>query len=137
MASVRYLIEVKAIGLSLKEAHLCQTVNYGANHGFPWVVLTNGLRWEIYRVLFEQPVAHELVCDFDSLELNGRKTGAQDTLFLLCREGLAKAAIEQFHEHVQAVNRFVVAAIIQSEPVLKLIRRELRLCGSGRQDHNR
>ncbi len=43
--SVRYLIEVKAIGLTLKENHLRQAVNYGANHGITWVVLTNGITW--------------------------------------------------------------------------------------------
>ena len=36
--AVQYLIEVKAIGLQLKDTHLRQAVNYGANHGVPWVV---------------------------------------------------------------------------------------------------
>ena len=48
--AVQYLIEVKAIGLQLKDTHLRQAVNYGANHGVPWVALTNGVDWEIYRV---------------------------------------------------------------------------------------
>ncbi len=46
-------------------------------------------------------------------------------LFLLCREGTAKAAIEEFHERVRIINRFVLAAIIQSEPCLVVLRREL------------
>ena len=123
---VNYLIEVKAIGLGLKQSHLRQAIDYGANHGVPWVVLTNGLRWEIHRVLFERPIDHELVCEIDFLELRPRNAKDQQKLFLLCREGLAKAAIEKFHKHVQVINRFMVAAIVQSEPSLKLIRRELR-----------
>ena len=43
--SVKYLIEVKAIGLDLKDNHLRQAVNYGANEGIPWVVLSNGMEW--------------------------------------------------------------------------------------------
>ena len=123
---VRVLIEVKAIGLELKESHLRQAVNYGANHGVTWVVLTNGARWEIYRILFERPVGHEAVCAFDILELSGRKAADHATLYLLCREGLAKSAIEQYHQHAQSVNRFVIGAILRSEPALKLVRRELK-----------
>ena len=51
---IEYLIEVKAIGLSLKENHLRQALGYGANNGIPWVVLTNGLVWELYRIKFEK-----------------------------------------------------------------------------------
>ncbi len=123
---VRVLIEVKAIGLDLKESHLRQAVNYGANHGIPWVVLTNGTRWEIHRILFERPIAHEAVCAFDMLDVSGRRASDQATLYLLCREGLAKSAIEQFHQHAQSVNRFVIGAILRSEPSLKLVRRELK-----------
>ena len=129
--SVRYLIEVKAIGLTLKENHLRQAVNYGANHGIPWVVLTNGVSWEIYRIKFDRPLSHELVLAFDFLELNRRKSEDQRKLFLLCREGVTKAAIEEFHRHVQNVNRFVVSALIQSDPVLMVIRRELRRLAPG------
>lgn len=123
---VQYLIEVKAIGLALKATHLRQAVNYGANHGIPWIVLTNGIDWEIYRVKFERPIGHEQICSWNFLELNPRKREDRDKLFLLCREGLKKAAIAQYHEHVQAVNRHVVSAVIQSEPVLGVVRRELR-----------
>lgn len=34
--SVKYLIEVKAIGLDLNENHLRQTENFGASEGIPW-----------------------------------------------------------------------------------------------------
>ena len=37
--SVNFLIEVKAIGLTLRENHLRQAIGYGANHGVPWIVL--------------------------------------------------------------------------------------------------
>ena len=32
---VKYLIEVKAIGIDLKDSHLRQALNYGANEGIP------------------------------------------------------------------------------------------------------
>lgn len=123
---VKFLIEVKAIGLTLRENHLRQAVNYGANQGIPWVVLTNGLRWEVYRIKFEQPVSHEEVCALDFLALSPRKAVTHDALYLLCKEGIGQSAMETFHQHVQIVNRFVVGALIASEPVLHVIRRELK-----------
>lgn len=41
---VQSLIEVKAVGLELKDPNVKQAVDYTANQGVDWVVLTNGLR---------------------------------------------------------------------------------------------
>lgn len=124
--AVRYLIEVKAIGLALKENHLRQVVSYGSSLGVPWVVLTNGIIWEVYRIKFEQPVSHEFVFGFDFSQLSIRKSDDVERLFLLCREGVQKSAIDDFHAFTQIVNRFTIAAIISSEPVLAVLRRELQ-----------
>ena len=129
--TVKYLIEVKAIGLALKENHLRQAVNYGANHGVDWVILTNGIDWEVYRIKFERPIKHDLVCAFSFLELNPRSKEDQDLLFLLCKKGVTKAALEEFHQHLQHVNRFVIGAILQTEPVINVIQRELKRAASG------
>lgn len=125
-AKTKFLIEVKAIGLELKGNHLKQAVDYGANHGIDWVVLTNGFRWCIHRIKFERPINSQLVCDFNLLELKARDAAHQEILFLLCREGLAKAAIEEFHQYQLIVNRFTMGALVLSEPVLEVMRRELR-----------
>ncbi len=129
--TIQYLVEVKAIGLTLAENHLRQAVNYGANQGIPWVVLTNGVTWEVYRIKFERPVGHENVFSFDFLKLDLKHSEDLTRLFLLCREGTAKAAIEEFHERVRIINRFVLAAIIQSEPCLVVLRRELNRLRRG------
>lgn len=127
----KYLIEVKAIGLDLKDQHLRQAVNYGANHGVQWVILTNSIDWEIYRIRFEKPVSHQLLCTLNFFELNPRTQEDQDHLFILCKEGLSKAAIEEFDEYVRNVNKFVVGTIVQSDTVLNVIRRELRRMSPG------
>jgi predicted type IV restriction endonuclease len=129
--NVKYLIEVKAIGLDLKESHLRQAVGYGAQHGIQWVVLTNGIEWEIYRIKFDRPVSEELLCSFNFLELNPRKNEHQEILYLLCREGMSKDVIEEYHEHLMGVNKFIISAILQSDAVLNLLRRELRRVSPG------
>ena len=50
---IEYLIEVKAIGIDLKDSHLRQAVNYAAQEGIRWVVLTNGILWQVHRVSLE------------------------------------------------------------------------------------
>ena len=42
--------------------------------GIQWIILTNGIKWEINRVKFGQPISHELVCGFNFASLNP-KTG--------------------------------------------------------------
>jgi hypothetical protein len=133
---VQFLIEVKAIGLTLKENHLRQAVNYGANQGIPWVVLTNSVCWEIYRIRFEKPIQAEQVCILDLLSMNPRKAEDQEKLFLLCKEGLSKAAMDEFAERIQSVNRFVIGAILQSEPAVSLVRKELRRMVPGLKVEN-
>ena len=123
---IKFLIEVKAIGLNLKENHLRQAIGYGATNGIPWVVLTNSVNWEIYKIRFEKPVNYDLVCSYNFNDLNSRKQDDLYKAFLLCKEGIEKAAIEEFHDHVQSVNSFMVGAIVQSAPVISVIRRELR-----------
>lgn len=128
---VEYLIEAKAIGLELKESHLRQAVEYGANHGVQWIVLTNGMAWQVYKIRFEQPISYDLVCAFDFAELNPKIEGDQEELFILCKEGLIKAAREEFHEKVLVVNRFTLGALILSEGIVNTIRRELRKLSDG------
>lgn len=129
--NVKYLIEVKAIGLELRATHLRQAIGYGAQHGIQWVVLTNGVNWEIYRIKIKKRLAHELLTSFNYLELSPRKRADQQTLFLLCKEGLAKDAPEGYYEHVRSVNKFVISAILQSQASLNLLRRELRRLAPG------
>ena len=128
---LQFLVEVKAIGLDLKESHLRQAVNYGVNQGVQWVVLTNGVRWELHRIRFEKPVKHELVSSFDFLDLKPKKHEDQETLFLFSREGIDKSAREDYYERVKSVNRFVFGNIVLSDPVVTLIRREVKKLSKG------
>lgn len=128
---IQFLIEVKAIGIGLKENHLKQAIDYAANHGVQWVILTNGAMWKIYKMRFEQPINYDLVCIFNFLEINLKKEEDKEKLFVLCKEGLSKAVREDFFEKAQSVNRFVIGAIVQNDVVLNVIRRELRKMSAG------
>ncbi|MEX0808586.1 MAG: type I restriction enzyme HsdR N-terminal domain-containing protein [Dongiaceae bacterium] len=124
--SIRFLVEVKAIGIELKDNHVRQAIDYGANKGIEWVVLTNGIRWRVYRILFKQPIDKSLVFECDLVE-----TSAKDNQLLECfgnisREGYTPSSMNEFYQQRQAVSRFTIGALLVSEPVLDVLRRELR-----------
>lgn len=123
---IHLLIEVKAVNAALDDRHTKQAVDYAANEGAEWVVLTNGVRWKTYRITFGKPIGSEVVMDVDLLTLNPRTSASVDALFPLTREGVIKSALQLHHEQKQATNRFIVGAVMQSEPVLNVLRRELR-----------
>jgi hypothetical protein len=123
---IKYLIEVKAAGIDLNDAHLRQALNYGANQGIEWVVLTNSIEWRLYRIKFGQPIDFEVVSAFNLLNINLRNEDDQTRLFLLCREGISTDAMGLYHQHTQLLNRFTVAQIVMSEQITSTIRREFR-----------
>ena len=120
------LIEVKAIGLELKDAHAKQAVDYAANQGVEWVAVTNGHLWKVFRVIFAKPIDAELVLDIDLLALNPKNAGDLESLYLLTRESMLKSGLYAYHDHLQATNKFYLAAVVLSDAVLETVRRELR-----------
>jgi len=125
-AKLSTLIEVKAVGIDLKEQHVKQAVDYAANQGVDWVLLTNGIRWCVYHVFFTRPIAQELVVDIDMSTLNARSDSDLEMLYLWCKEGWQRSALGDFHTQKQALSRFFLSAMVLSDPVLEVVRRELR-----------
>jgi predicted type IV restriction endonuclease len=124
--SLQILIEVKAIGLQLKDSYIKQAVDYGANQGIEWVVLTNGVLWQIYKISFGKPIDQELILEFDFLNLKPKNSDDIENLYLLSREGLGKSMLSEYHAQRLALSRFFIGATVLSDPVLDVIRRELR-----------
>ncbi len=133
---IEYLVEVKAIGLSLNESRLKQAVNYASREGIKWVVLTNGIKWEIHRVILDERVKQERLFSFDFSELNPRLKETQQRLFLLCKRGVQKDLIDEYYEYRQTVNRYTVGVTLLTEEVIAVIRRELRKMKSGIKVNN-
>lgn len=133
---VEYLIEVKAIGLSLKASHLKQAVNYASREGVEWVILTNGIKWEIYKVTLDERVRHNKVIDFDFTQLDMRKLEDQESLFPLCKRGVKKEAMEEMYKFRQLVNKYTISAAMLSEPVIKAIKAVLKKAGAGMKIDN-
>jgi hypothetical protein len=123
---IKYLIEVKAAGVTLNDSHLRQALGYGANQGIEWIVLTNAVEWRLHRIKFGQPIDHEEVSSFNFTEVSAKKEDDLYKMFLLCREGITSDAMDAYHNHSQILNRYTVAQIMLSEPVVSSVRKELR-----------
>jgi predicted type IV restriction endonuclease len=123
---IKALVEIKAIGTELKAAHTKQAVDYGANKGIEWVVLTNGVNWKIYKIIFGKPIDTELIAEFNFENLSVKDEAAVSTLYLLCKESWEKSILGVYHNQKEGLNRFLLSALIQSEAFVENLRRELR-----------
>ena len=47
-------------------------------------------------------------------------------MFLLCREGISSDAMDTYHQHTQILNKFTIAQILLTEPVVAVLKREIR-----------
>lgn len=121
------LIEVKAIGISLEDRHVKQAVDYAANQGTEWVVLTNGIVWRLYHVLFAKPIDKQLIGEIDLLDIDCKSESNQELLFLFTKEGYVRGAQAEMRDRKDATSRYVLAALIlNNDAVLGAVRRELR-----------
>ena len=128
---IEYLIEVKAIGLELNDKHLKQAVNYASREGIKWVILTNGMMWEMHRVSLDGKVENEHIFTIDFTAINAKQKEQQELLFLLCKRGIQKDLIGEFYEYRQSVNRYTIGALLLTEFVANVVRRELRKLKPG------
>jgi len=125
---IRFLLEVKAIGLDLKDDHIKQVIDYGANAGIDWVILTNGCVWRVYKITYAKPIDKELVYEFDILKLNSKKQNDLDMLYYVCKEstGKIKSALDDYYLQKQILSRFFIGQVILTETVIDIIRKYIK-----------
>ena len=124
--SVKYLIEVKSIGTELKDNHLKQAVDYAANQGVDWVLLTNGVIWRAYRLRFEKPIQHDEIFTLDLLDSAARPAQLLEKLYLISREAAGSSALGSYAQQKEATSRYVIAQLLLDDPMLMAVRRQLR-----------
>jgi hypothetical protein len=124
---VQSLIEAKAVSHELNDGHVTQAVGYASTKGVDWVVLTNGITWHIYKVTFAKPIDREKIVEIDFLNIDHHNPADLETLFRLTKEGWMKSALIDYYEQKRALSKFFIAAILSTDPVLSVIRKNLKL----------
>lgn len=123
---VRFLVEVKAINIDLKESHVKQAIDYGANHGIEWVVLTNGVSWQFYKIHFDKPIDKSLIFEVDLLQTTAKNTQLIECFGTLSREGFTQSSMTAFYQQQQATSKYSIGALLTTDAVLSTIKKELK-----------
>jgi predicted type IV restriction endonuclease len=120
------LIEVKAIGIELKDTHVRQIIDYAANEGLDWVILSNGLKWRIYKVIFSKPIQSALVAEINALDLKYKTKDDVQKIYILTKEAISKSSLDLFFTQKQATDKFMLGNLLCTENILNAIKKELR-----------
>ena len=124
---IAQIIEVKAVGITLNDRHVKQAIDYAANQGIEWVILTNAIVWRLYHVLFSKPIDKQLISEVDLVACDIKNEGDLETLHLFSKHGFQKGAPADLRDKQDATNRFLLAALVlNNDSVISVIRRELR-----------
>jgi hypothetical protein len=121
-----FLVEVKAFSLDLSDKHLRQAVNYGANEGIEWAVLTNGRHLQFYKILFEKPISEKLVFEID---FNAEDYDVKEALELLTyfhKDAIVKNSLDHVWARYAALEPVGLAGLLFSPHVVSFLKKELR-----------
>jgi hypothetical protein len=120
-----FLVEVKALSLLLSEKHLRQTVNYGANEGIEWALLTNGKSFEFYKILFNKPIESRKIFTVDLTDSTNLKQQVE-LLQYLHKDSLLKKGLKTLWNKSEALDPLNIACIIYSKDVLNAIKKIIK-----------
>lgn len=80
----------------------------------------------LIRIYVANQISHEEVCRVVLSAVSAKNEDHLQQLFLFAKEGLTIDAMDAFHQQAQLFNKFTISAIMRSEPVISVIRREAR-----------
>lgn len=120
-----FLVEVKSFSLALSDKHLRQAINYGANEGIEWAMLTNGKVFEFYKILFNKPIESVKVFSFDFSDTTTLKEHIE-TLQYLHKDSVFNKGLDFLWNKCLALDSKNVAALLYNPTVINFIRKALK-----------
>jgi hypothetical protein len=120
----RLIVEVKRAGVKLRDRHIEQSYYYASTSNLPWVLLTNGVEWNLYHLTFEEGIEYEKAFSVDLSRDDINEVG--DKLSLLHRDFIKKGGLEEWWEKQIAMQWPSIARALFHDEVLSRIRREIR-----------
>lgn len=121
-----FLVEVKAFSIDLSDKHLRQAINYGANEGIDWAILTNGRQFQVYKILFEKPIAEKLVFEVDFTSEDFNPKTALEQLIYLHRDAVVKKSLADLWSRHSALDPLNIAGLLFSPQVVAFLKKELK-----------
>lgn len=121
----QFLVEVKALSFALSEKHLRQAINYGANEGIEWAMLTNGKCFQFYKILFNKPIESRKVFDFDLSDSTQFKA-CVEAIQYITKDGITNKGLSALWSKTSALDPANVAGLLFSPSVTNFIKRTLK-----------
>lgn len=120
-----FLVEVKALSFDLSEKHLRQAVNYGANEGIDWALLTNGKIFEFYRILFTKPIESRRIFTIDLSDPSQYKS-VVEVLQFLHKDSVTGKGLDLLWNKNCALDPNYVSGLLYSPKVTSFIKSTLK-----------
>jgi len=121
---LRFLLSVKPIGVAPNPTQLLRLSGASRPTYADWVVLSNADIWSCYRLGIGPDRHPELI--FRISLLDSRSPDDKVSLFyLLSKEGVQQNALTLYWEQIRVMHPGRIAALLLSEEVINLLRREL------------
>ena len=120
-----FIVEVKAMSIALSEKHLRQVINYSANEGIDWALLTNGRQFQLYRVLFNKPIES---CEVFSLDLSDEsqlKKAVGDFQYMT-KYLLPKRGLDHLWNRFLALDISNLSKLLYSSKIIGYLKRQLK-----------
>ena len=132
-----FLVEAKAASVkNLNEKHIEQAYNYAARAPVNWVLLTNGIEWQLYHLTFDNNgIQPDLVFKLDFPEkLETEPDFAWDTLSVLVKGNVMEKSLGTYYEQQKLLSPKTIVTTLVGEEVLLKIRQELNRKAPARLD---
>ncbi len=120
-----FIVEAKALAIELSEKHLRQVINYAANEGIDWALLTNGRCFQLYRVLFNKPIDSRKVLSVDLSDESQLKDAVEDFQYMTTHL-LPKRGLDHLWNRYQALEASSFSRLLYSSRIIGYLRRQLR-----------
>jgi len=120
-----FVVEVKSIQLDITEKHLRQSVNYAANEGIDWIILTNGRQIGLYKVLFEKPINSRKVFYFDISNKEDFKK-MPEFLIYLTKKSIKRNELLSFWKRFEALEAIYLSKNLYDIQVIKFLKKVLK-----------
>jgi predicted transport protein len=97
----RIYVEAKGLGETLDDKKfMAQAINYANNDGVLWCVLTNGVRWSVYKTNEPVSMDRKLLLEVDLSEEGDSAAEKAKLLGLIGREAVETGQLDSFGERV-------------------------------------
>jgi predicted type IV restriction endonuclease len=121
--AVRFLVEAKSAATDLRDRHIEQAERYASKGNIRWVLLTNGVHWNLYHLTFEEGIEYARAFQ---VNVSDNLDEAANCLALLHRNAIRKGELDDFWAQKVALAPVSIGRSLFHEDTLRLLRRDIR-----------